>query len=117
MVQPSALSSLFQPENQAEMYCTQMKNTFLGKNEPIPELGQDVKHLARLEHPSAPTEARKQMVVDCLDSLNESRWYSKSIDAAQIALEYKAFQNGRWKRDLIKPVHMQTEVETDYYRN
>jgi hypothetical protein len=71
-----------------------MKNKFRGKNESIPELGQDVKHLARLEHPSAPTESRKQ-----------------------IALEYKAFQNGRWKRDLIKPVHMQTEVETDYYRN
>ena len=73
VVQPSVLSSRFQPENQAEMYCTRMKNKFRGKNEPIPELGQDVKHLARLEHPSAPTEARKQLVVDCLDSLNESR--------------------------------------------
>ena len=73
VVQPSVLSSRFQPENQAEMYCTRMKNKFRGKNEPIPELGQDVKHLARLEHPSAPTVPRKQLVVDCLDSLNESR--------------------------------------------
>jgi hypothetical protein len=35
----SALSSRFQPENQAEMYRAQMKNKLRGKNEPIPKLG------------------------------------------------------------------------------
>ena len=40
---------------------------------------------------------------------------AKNIDdAVQIALEYEAFQNGRSKRGLIKPVRRKTEVETDY---
>jgi len=119
----SALSSRFQPENQAEMYRAQMKNKLRGKNEPIPELGQDVKRLVRLAYPSAPTEVREQLARDCfVDSLNEAEldWAifqgkTKTIDdAVQIALEYEAFQNGRRKRGLIKPVRMQTEVETDY---
>jgi hypothetical protein len=42
-----------------------------------------------------------------------SAWFS-GWDAVQIALEYEAFQNGRRKWGLIKPVRMQTEVETDY---
>ena len=119
----SALSSRFQPENQAEMYRAQMKNKLRGKNEPIPELGQDVKRLVRLAYPSAPTEVREQLARDCfVDSLNEAEleWAifqgkAKNIDdAVQIALEYEAFQNGRRRRGLIKPVRRQTEVETDY---
>ena len=103
------------------MYRAQMKNKLRGKNEPIPELGQNVKRLVRLAYPSAPTEVREQLARDCfVDSLNEAElewriFQGKTIDdAVQIALEYEAFQNGRRKRGLIKPVRMQTEVETDY---
>jgi hypothetical protein len=57
-----------------------------------------------------------------VDSLNEAelklaifQGKAKNIDdTVQIALEYEAFQNGRRKWGLIKPVRMQTEVETDY---
>jgi hypothetical protein len=114
----SSLSSRFQPENQEEM-----KNKLRGKNEPIPELGQDVKRLVRLAYPSDPTQVREQLVRDYfVDSLNEAEleWAifqgkaKKFDDAVQIALEYEAFQNWRRRRGLIKPVRRQTEVETDY---
>lgn len=105
------------------MYRAQMENKLRGKNEPIPELDQDVKRLVRLAYSSVPTEVREQLARDCfVDSLNEAEleWAifqgkAKNIDnAVQIALEYEAFQNGRRKRGLIKSVRMQTEVETDY---
>ena len=69
----AALSSRFQPENQAEMYRAQMKSKLRGRAEPIPELGQDIKRLVRLAYPSAPLEVGEQLARDCfIDSLNDS---------------------------------------------
>ncbi|CAG2247276.1 unnamed protein product [Mytilus edulis] len=47
-----ALSSLFQPENQAEIYRAHMKSKILGHTEQIPVLGQDITRLVRLAYPS-----------------------------------------------------------------
>ncbi|CAG2195694.1 unnamed protein product [Mytilus edulis] len=66
----AALASRFQPENQAEMYRSQMKSKIRGRTEQIPVLGQDIKRLVRLAYPSAPMEVRDYLARDCfIDSL------------------------------------------------
>ena len=66
----AALTSRFQPSNQAELYRAQMKNKSRGKTQSLPELAQDIKRLTRLAYPTAPMEVREQLSRDCfMDSL------------------------------------------------
>lgn len=113
----SALSARFEPENQTEIYKTQLKCRIRRKNESITELMQDIKRLVRMSYPNAPLDFRDQITKDSfIESLNEQdmEWSvfqgrPKSLeDAVRLALEYEAFQQARGRRNKAT-VRMQRE--------
>ena len=113
----STLAARFDPENQTEIYKTQLKSRIRKKNETITELVQDVKRLVRMAYPTAPLSFRDQITKDSfIESLNdhELEWSvfqgrPKTVeDAVQLALEYEAFQQARGRRNRL-PVRMQRE--------
>ena len=116
----SALSARFAPENQTEIYKTQLKSRIRKKNESITELMQDIKRLARMSYPNAPQDFRDQITTDSfIESLNdqEMEWAvfqgrPKNLeDAVRLALEYEAFQQARGRRNRVT-VRMQREEPT-----
>ena len=74
----SALSSRFEPDNQADVYLAHLRTRVRAKSESLPELGQEIKKLARHALPSAPSEVREWLAltyfVEALD--NEFMEYS-----------------------------------------
>lgn len=117
----SALSSRFEPENQAEIYKTQLKSRVRRKNESITELMQDIKRLVRMAYPNAPLDFRDQITKDSfIESLNEQEMEWSVFqgrprnleDAVRLSLEYEAFQQARGRRNRVA-VRMQREEPTD----
>ena len=102
----SALSTRFEPEDQVEVFKSQLRNRCRKKTESIPELGQDMKRLARLAYPGVMMEMKSWLALECfVDALdNEFMEFQvkqskpKSIDdAVKVAVEVEAFQLG-WER-------------------
>lgn len=100
----SALTSRFEPNNQSELYRTQLKTRFRKRGESLAELAQEIKKLLRLAYPLAPMVVREQLARDCfVDAFNDSdmEWAvfqgkPNTVDEAlRVALEYEAFQTAR----------------------
>ena len=67
----SALSTRFEPEDQAEVFKAQLRNRRRKKTESIPELGQDMKRLARLAYPGVMMEMKSWLALKCfVDALD-----------------------------------------------
>ncbi|MES9884746.1 MAG: hypothetical protein ABW185_28200 [Sedimenticola sp.] len=120
-----ALSSRFEPENQAELHRAQLKNRVRNKGEALTELAQDIKRLTRMSYPQASPEIREQLAKEgFLDALCDTdlEWAvhqgkPNAVDEAVcLALEFEAFQDGRKKRVNFKPnkpvVRAQCEAPT-----
>ncbi|MES9885165.1 MAG: hypothetical protein ABW185_30355, partial [Sedimenticola sp.] len=118
-----ALSSRFEPDNQAELHRAQLKNRVRNRGEALTELAQDIKRLTRMSYPQANPEIREQLAKEgFLDALCDPdlEWAvhqgkpNTAEEAVRLALEYEAFQDGRKRRvgvKLNKPtVRAQCEV-------
>ncbi|CAC5376182.1 unnamed protein product [Mytilus coruscus] len=69
----AALTSRFQPSNQAELYRAQMKGKSRNKDQSLPEIAHDIKRVTRLAYSTAPIEVREQLARGCfIDSLNDA---------------------------------------------
>ena len=91
----SALLTRFEPENQSEVFRSQLKGYTRKRSEPLTELCQTIKKLIRKAYPNAPSETREQFATDVfVDALNEGEmeWFVRqgkpsSLDKAlQLAL-------------------------------
>ena len=109
----SALLTRFEPENQSEVFRSQLKGYTRKHSEPLTELCQTIKKLIRKAYPNAPSETRDQFATDVfVDALNEGEmeWFVRqgkpsSLDKAlQLALEFEAFQLGRQRRHGSKSI-------------
>ncbi|VDI40568.1 Hypothetical predicted protein [Mytilus galloprovincialis] len=119
----AALTSRFQPSNQAELYRAQMKGKSRNKDQSLPELAQDIKRVTRLAYPTAPIEVREQLARDCfIDSLNDAdlEWAifqgkPNSIDdSVRMGLEFEAFNSGhRRKFNSRAALRMQSSISDD----
>ena len=105
----TAFTERFEPENQCEIYKTQMKQRIRKRDEPGPELAQDIKRLTRMTYPSAVLDLRDCLSKDCyIEALNDAEMElficqkepERLEDAVCITLEYEAFTQGRRKRLL-----------------
>ncbi|MEW8544990.1 MAG: hypothetical protein AB2693_15805 [Candidatus Thiodiazotropha sp.] len=103
----STLTNRFEPENQCEIYKAQVKQRLRRKDEPLPELAQDIKRLMRMAYPSAVLDLRDTLAKDCfIEALNDAEMElfvcqkepETMEDAVRIALKYEAFSQGRRKR-------------------
>ena len=103
----STLTNRFEPENQCEIYKAQVKQRIRRKDEPLPELAQDIKKLMRMAYPSAVLDLRDTLAKDCfIEALNDAEMElfvcqkepETMEDAVRIALKYEAFSQGRRKR-------------------
>ncbi|CAC5405166.1 unnamed protein product [Mytilus coruscus] len=119
----AALTSRFQPSNQAELYRAQMKSKSRNKDQSLPELAQDIKRVTRLAYPTAPIEVKEQLARDCfIDSLNDAdlelaifQGKTNSIDdSVRIGLEFEAFTSGhRRKFNSRAALRMQSGISDD----
>ncbi len=105
-----ALSSRFEPDNQAELHRAQLKNRVRNRGEALTELAQDIKRLTRMSYPQANAEIREQLAKEgFLDALCDPdlEWAvhqgkPNTVDeAVRLALEFEAFprwsqKEGRW---------------------
>ena len=117
-----ALLTRFEPDNQAEVFRSQLKGRTRKRSEPLPELCAEVKKLVRKAYPDAPSSIKDVFAKDCfIDALNsaELEWsvrQSKPLsldDALRLALEYEAFEQGRQRRQGVGTVvRSQTESST-----
>ncbi|MES9881346.1 MAG: hypothetical protein ABW185_10745 [Sedimenticola sp.] len=115
----SALTDRFQPPNQSALYKAQMKQRIRRKDEPLPELAQDIKRLTRLAYPSIPSDHRQDIALDYfIEAIND--WNLEQFitmkepqtieEGLRIAMKYEAakFRNGR--RAAIQVVQTQSEI-------
>ncbi|KAH3789639.1 hypothetical protein DPMN_167824 [Dreissena polymorpha] len=95
-----ALEDRFAPANQTELYRVQLRDRRQRASETLAELGQDIRRLANLAYPSAPTEVRDTLAKEqFIDSLVNSdlRLKVKQArptylnDAVRHAVELEAF--------------------------
>lgn len=95
------LTKRFAPQNQTELYRTQLDCRKRKKGENLPELAQDIKRQVRLAYPTAPQDVRDNIAYKCFrDALNDFdlEWAicqgsHESIDEAlNFALKYEAFK-------------------------
>lgn len=103
----TTLTERFEPENQCEIYKAQMKQRIRKRDEPLPELAQDIKRLTRMAYPSAVLDLRDNLSTDCfIEALNDAdmelficqKEPERLEDAVRIALKYEAFSQSRRKR-------------------
>ncbi|MES9883151.1 MAG: hypothetical protein ABW185_19985 [Sedimenticola sp.] len=117
----SALTDRFQPGNQSTLYKAQMKQRLRRKDEPLPELAQDIKRLTRLAYPSLPSDHRQDLALDCfIEAIND--WNLEQFitmkepqtieEGLRIAMKYEAakFRNGR--QTARQGIRMQSEICT-----
>ena len=114
-----ALLTRFEPDNQVEVFRSQLKGRTRKRSEPLPELCAEVKKLVRKAYPDAPSSIKDVFAKDCfIDALNsaEIEWSVRQSkpasldDALRLALEYEAFEQGRQRRQGIGTVvRSQTE--------
>ena len=100
----TALTSRFEPEDQSELFRSELKSRFRRKDEPLTEFAQDVKRLVRLAYPNTDIDVRDTLARNAFeDSLNDAdmEWAvhqgkPKSIETAvKLALEFEAFRGSR----------------------
>ena len=99
-----ALTERFEPENQMEIYRSQLKTRLRKKGEDLASLAQDLTKLVRKAYPTASTEMKGKFAMDAfIDALNDSdlEWsvyqgHPKTLqEASKLAHEYEAFRTGR----------------------
>ena len=106
----TALTARFEPDDQADVYLAQIRTCSRKKSESLPELGQEMKRLARLALPTATTSIREWLAmtyfIEALD--NELMEYSvkqakpRTVDeAVKAAVEMEAFQWSRKRRTNV----------------
>ncbi|VDI00523.1 Hypothetical predicted protein [Mytilus galloprovincialis] len=94
----AALTSRFQPSNQAELYRAQMKGKSRNKDQSLPELAQDIKRVTRLAYPTAPIEGKPNSI----------------DDSVRMGLEFEAFNSGhRRKFNSRAALRMQSSISDD----
>ena len=100
----TALTSRFEPEDQSELFRSELRSRFRRKDEPLTEFAQDVKRLVRLAYPNTDIDVRDTLARNAFeDSLNDAdmEWAvhqgkPKSIETAvKLALEFEAFRGSR----------------------
>ena len=110
-----ALTTRYEPGNQSEIYRAQMKGRVRRRSEPLHELAQDVKTLARQAYPAAIGEVQDALARDCfVDALNDPAmelyiFQAKATcvdEALSAALQYEAFVVGRARRAGSDTTHM-----------
>lgn len=117
-----ALLSRFEPDNQSEVFRAQLKGKRRRGTEPLTELAQEVKTLARKAYPQAHLELREAIAKDCfVDALNDAelewsvyREKTRTLnEALTVALEHEAFKAGRQKRTTssFQPLRSQVSEE------
>lgn len=120
----TTLTERFEPENQCEIYKAQMKQRIRKKDEPIPELAQDIKRLTRMAYPSAVVNLRDTLSKDCfIESLNDpelelficQKEPERLDDAVRIALKYEAFAQSRRKRLTSAKTGIRMQFEDSSY--
>ena len=96
----AALTSRFEPVNQANMYKSQLNSMFRKSGQTLPELGQEIRRITRLAYPTAPIEIRDQLAKDCfVRAVNDPKIQlsifqrePKTIDdCIRYGLDYEAF--------------------------
>ena len=102
-----ALVGRFEPDNQSEVFRSQLKGRQRRKGESLTELCQEIKRLARKAYPTAHRDLRDRLAMDSfVDSLGDAEleWSvyhaePQSIDdAVKAAVKFEAFQKGRQRR-------------------
>lgn len=125
----AALTSRFEPEDQSELYRSELKNRFRKKDEPLTEFAQDIKRLVRLAYPNTDVDVRSTLARNAFeDSLGDPdmEWavhQGKPLtieSAVKLALEFEAFRGSR-RQQLHKvnkaPVRVQSEEDTGLKEN
>ncbi len=106
-----ALMARFEPEDQAELYRSQLRNRFRKPKEDLNALSADVKRLVWKAYPRAGHETKEKLARDSfIDSLNDANMelavhqgHSTTLEAAvRVALEYEAFCEGRKNRHSLR---------------
>lgn len=120
----TTLTERFEPENQCEIYKAQMKQRTRKKDEPLPELAQDIKRLTRMAYPSAVINLRDTLSKDCfIEALNDpelelfvcQKEPERLDDAVRIALKYEAFAQSRRKRLMSTKTGIRMQTEDSSY--
>ena len=132
-VRKNALTSRFEPEDQSELYRSELKNRFRKKDET--EFAQDIKRLARLAYPNTDMDVRATLTRNAFaDSLGDPNmeWAvhqekRKTIQTAvKLSLEFQAFRGGRKQQNYktplrgtstIHPALYDRKPENSYYPN
>ena len=118
----NTLTERFEPQNQCEIYKTQLKQRIRKRDEGLPELAQDIKHLTRMAYPSAFMDLRDTLSKDSfIEALNDAEMelfiYQKEPvtidDAVRLALKYEAFTRGRRKRLSSNKAVIRMQYEED----
>lgn len=103
----TTLTERFEPQNQCEIYKSQLKQRIRKRDEGLPELAQDIKRLTRMAYPSAFIDLRDTLSKDSfIEALNDAEMElficqkepATIDDAVRLALKYEAFTQGRRKR-------------------
>ena len=97
----SALLARFEPENQTQLYKSQMRGSVRKNNESLPNLAHDIKHLVHKAYPELSNEMRDVIAKDVfMEALNNKEMelvvFQIQIGSLQqalgVAVEYEASQ-------------------------
>ena len=118
----TALTSRFEPEDQSDLFRSELKSRFGKKDEPLTEFAQDIKCLVGLAYPNTDVDVRATLGRNAFeDSIGDPdmEWAvhqgkPKSIETAvKLALEFEAFRGSRKQlnppRLNKEPMRVQTE--------
>ena len=118
----NTLTRRFAPENQTELYKTQIDTRIRKRGESLPELAQDIKRLVRLAYPKAHQEVLDSLAYRSFrEALNDYdlAWAltQSNIDAVDdalnLALKYEAFHSSHRIPNLRKLAEV-SEVNANY---
>ena len=117
-----AFTIRLEPENQNEIYRSQLKSSLRKKGKDLATLAQDITKLVRKAYPSVPAETKDKFALDSfIDSLNDSdmEWaiyqgHPKTLQQASIlAHEYEAFRTGRSRRNVSSGKIRSQSIQSD----
>ena len=116
------LTKRFAPENQIELYRSQIDARIRKRGEPLAELAQDIKRLVRLAYPTVTHDVRDSLAYRAFrDALNdhELEWAivqanTETIDEAlHLAIKYEAFQVSK-KKPTLRYQTTENKNQTSY---
>ena len=117
------LGRRFNPDNQRELFRAELKNVTREDKQTLPELGEEVRRLARMAYPNAPEDMLdgigKDHFIDALDDA-DLRWRvyqvkAKSLDdAITAAVEMEAYKKAEKQRGPSKKYVR--EIETSEWK-